>query len=83
MTNSAPVHSFVGTKAQFIKMTPTLRELDVRKLSYKLVLTGLYEKTIEETNNDLRSNLGIQQPNRVLYLGKDIADVLQIATHLT
>lgn len=38
----------VGTKAQFIKTAPVLRELDRRSLAYRLVYTGQHSETFDE-----------------------------------
>lgn len=37
----------VGTKAQFIKTAPILRELDARGLAYRLVYTGQHSETFD------------------------------------
>lgn len=48
MTNDSPcLLVLVGTKAQFIKTAPVLRELDHRKMSYRLVYTGQHSETFD------------------------------------
>lgn len=37
----------IGTKAQFIKTAPVLRELDQRKLDYQVIYTGQHSETFE------------------------------------
>jgi len=37
----------VGTKAQFIKTAPVLREMDARKVRYRLVYTGQHSETFD------------------------------------
>ncbi len=78
MTDRARIHAFVGTKAQFIKMAPVLREIQDRDLPYNLVLTGQHKETID----DLRTNFGIKKPDHVLYEGKDITGVFQMGMWL-
>lgn len=38
----------IGTRAQLIKMAPILRELEARKCTYNLVLTGQHNETMDE-----------------------------------
>ena len=52
----------VGTKAQFIKTAPILRELDARGTSYRLVYTGQHNETFEL----LESAFGTRRPDDVL-----------------
>ena len=47
MNDDARIVVFIGTKAQFIKTAPILRELDFRKISYRLVYTGQHSETFD------------------------------------
>lgn len=42
-----PVLVLVGTKAQFIKTAPILREMDARGMPYRLVYTGQHSETFD------------------------------------
>lgn len=48
MTTSPPILVILGTKAQFIKTAPILREMDARRLPYRLVYTGQHSETFSE-----------------------------------
>jgi UDP-N-acetylglucosamine 2-epimerase (non-hydrolysing) len=52
----------VGTKAQFIKTAPILRELDIRCLPYRLVYTGQHSETFDL----LEAAFGTRSPDDVL-----------------
>jgi UDP-N-acetylglucosamine 2-epimerase (non-hydrolysing) len=43
----APVLVLVGTKAQFIKTAPILREFDARGVTYRIVYTGQHSETFD------------------------------------
>ncbi len=45
--SEAPLLVFIGTKAQYIKTAPILRELDARGLPYQLIYTGQHSETFE------------------------------------
>src|SRR5690606_32349840 len=47
MTTCPPFLVLIGTKAQFIKTAPILREMDLRGLPYTLVYTGQHSETFE------------------------------------
>ena len=36
----APIHIFIGTKAQYIKTAPLIRLMDERKIVYRLIDSG-------------------------------------------
>lgn len=55
----------VGTKAQFIKTAPVLRELDRRGLGYRLVYTGQHSETFDA----LEAAFGTRPPDDVLVPG--------------
>lgn len=75
MVNSKQFHIVIGTKAQLIKMAPIMVKLQKRNISYRFILTGQHQETMEK----LRENFGIKQPDIVLYQGKDITGILQMA----
>lgn len=52
----------LGTKAQFIKMAPVLREMDRRGTSYRLVYTGQHSETFDI----LETAFGTRPPDEVL-----------------
>src|SRR6478736_8646079 len=52
----------VGTKAQFIKTAPILRELDARGIGYRLVYTGQHSETFDL----LEAAFGTRPPDDVL-----------------
>jgi UDP-N-acetylglucosamine 2-epimerase (non-hydrolysing) len=52
----------VGTKAQFIKTAPILRDLDSRRVPYRLVYTGQHSETFDL----LETAFGTRQPDDVL-----------------
>ncbi|WP_189644819.1 UDP-N-acetylglucosamine 2-epimerase [Luteimonas gilva] len=61
MTDAALI-VLIGTKAQFIKTAPVLRELDVQKVPYRLVYTGQHSETFEA----LEACFGTRPPDEVL-----------------
>jgi len=61
----------VGTKAQFIKTAPILRELDARGIAYHLVYTGQHSETFDV----LEAAFGTRKPDDIL-----VPDV-EAATH--
>lgn len=52
----------VGTKAQFIKTAPVLRELDARGIGYRLVYTGQHSETFDI----LEQAFGTRAPDDIL-----------------
>lgn len=52
----------VGTKAQFIKTAPILRELDSRDIAYHLVYTGQHSETFDM----LEAAFGTRKPDDIL-----------------
>lgn len=57
----------VGTKAQFIKTAPILREFDRRQLDYRLVYTGQHS----ETFSALEDTFGTRKPDDQLVPGSE------------
>ena len=68
------IHILVGTKAQLIKMSPVMRELQMRRIEYNFIFSGQHN----ETTKDIRANFGVKDPDYILYSGKDITAVPQI-----
>ena len=52
----------VGTKAQFIKTAPVLRELDKQGIAYRLVYTGQHSETFDL----LEAAFGTRAPDEIL-----------------
>jgi len=50
---------FIGTKAQFIKMVPIIRELDARGWSYRLIDTGQHGALVKEVIKEF----GLREPD--------------------
>jgi UDP-N-acetylglucosamine 2-epimerase (non-hydrolysing) len=63
----------VGTKAQFIKTAPILRELDARRIPYHLVYTGQHSETFDL----LEAAFGTRAPDDIL-----VPD-FEAATHMS
>lgn len=63
MIDSRPrILVLIGTKAQFIKTAPILRELDARGIPYRLVYTGQHSETFDL----LEASFGTRLPDDVL-----------------
>ena len=73
MTVDAPVLVLGGTKAQYIKTAPILRELDRRGLPYSLVYTGQHSETFDL----LEAAFGTRPPDDIL------VPQFEAATHAT
>ncbi len=68
----------VGTRAQLIKMAPVIREMAVRRLDYRFVLTGQHRETMEE----LISCFDLRSPDDVLVEGMESDSFLKLAIWL-
>lgn len=66
----------IGTKAQFIKTAPVLRELDIRGIPYRLVYTGQHSETFDM----LEAAFGTRAPDEVLVPGFEAATHLSFAS---
>ena len=66
---SEPLLVLVGTKAQYIKTAPILRELDRRGCGYRLVYTGQHSETFDA----LEAAFGTRAPDEVLVPGVEAA----------
>jgi UDP-N-acetylglucosamine 2-epimerase (non-hydrolysing) len=70
------IHIFVGTKAQFIKMAPIMRELDRRRIDYNFIDAGQHA----ETTRELVKDFDLRTPDVSLRgNGRNITSVLQAA----
>lgn len=59
------IHIFIGTKAQFIKVAPIIKELDKRNLPYRLIDSCQHK----DITTDLRRLFDIREPDVYLYTG--------------
>ena len=64
----------IGTRAQLIKMAPILRELELRKCPYHLVLTGQHNETMDE----LLGQFEVAAKPIRLWVGEDITGIGQM-----
>src|SRR3546814_8801539 len=64
---------FLGTKAQYIKTAPVLRELERRGVPYRLTDSGQHSALLE----DLRVELGVRAPAVQFGGGRDVTTVPQ------
>ncbi|GMQ94821.1 MAG: UDP-N-acetylglucosamine 2-epimerase (non-hydrolyzing) [Acidimicrobiia bacterium] len=69
------IHVFIGTKAQYIKTAPILREMDRRGVSYRLVDSGQHG----EFSNRLRRTLGVRDPDLFVGGSRDITTISSAA----
>jgi UDP-N-acetylglucosamine 2-epimerase (non-hydrolysing) len=69
------IHIIIGTKAQLIKMAPVLKTLTLNNIEYNYITTGQHKETIE----DILANFSLKKPDYVLYAGKDITSIFQMA----
>ncbi|MCL7713181.1 UDP-N-acetylglucosamine 2-epimerase [Stenotrophomonas mori] len=65
--NDTPFLVLVGTKAQFIKTAPLLREMDRRNVAYQLVYTGQHSETFDL----LEAAFGTRAPDDQLVPGTE------------
>jgi len=65
------IHVFIGTKAQYIKTAPVLKELDRRGLPYRLIDSGQHA----DLTRSLRQELGLREPDVSLHTGSDIRTI--------
>ena len=61
-TNKNMITILIGTKAQVVKMAPVMKELSVRSIPYRFVLTGQHTETMD----DLISAFNIRKADDVL-----------------
>ncbi len=68
------IHTFIGTKAQLIKMAPIMRRLQQRGIDYNFIFSGQHQATID----DIRAEFGLKEPDIKLYTGPDITGIVQM-----
>ena len=69
------IHVFIGTKAQYIKTAPLIRELERRSMPYRLIDSGQHA----ELSVGLRRELGVRDPDHVLGGIRDVTSIPQAA----
>ncbi len=69
------IHVVLGTKAQLVKMAPVMLRLRERGIRYRFVHTGQHQATMSE----MLSEFGLAPPDAVLYSGRDIVSLPQMA----
>jgi UDP-N-acetylglucosamine 2-epimerase (non-hydrolysing) len=72
------IHIVLGTKAQLVKMAPVMVRLAERDISYRFIHTGQHQATMSE----MLDEFGLKQPDIVLYSGRDIVSLPQMAMWL-
>jgi len=65
------IHVFIGTKAQYIKTAPVMRELDRRGTPYRLIDSGQHG----EFARHLRGTLSVREPDEAVGGSRDITTV--------
>lgn len=65
------IHIFIGTKAQYVKTAPVLRQLDEEGIAYNLIDSGQHA----QLSKALRVELGVREPDLCLRHGADITTV--------
>jgi UDP-N-acetylglucosamine 2-epimerase len=65
------LQAFIGTKAQYIKTAPVLRELDARGVAYRLIDSGQHAAL----SSGLRAELGVREPDQVLGASGDVVSI--------
>lgn len=63
--DAVPLHFFIGTSAEFIKVFPVIKQCQKRHLPFKIIASG--QNDISQS--DLFPHLQIQQPDITLYVG--------------
>ena len=69
------IHVVLGTKAQLVKMAPVMVRLRERGIAYRFVHTGQHRATMSE----MLEEFGLDPPDVVLYSGRDIVSLPQMA----
>lgn len=74
------IHIFIGTKAQYIKTAPVIKELEKRGIEYNLIDSGQHA----ELQDKFRKFLSIRQPDVMMREGcKDITNPFVLVQWLT
>lgn len=69
------IHVFIGTKAQYIKTAPVMREMDRRGTPYRLIDSGQHG----EFARHLRDSLGVREPDEFVGGSRDITTITAAA----
>jgi UDP-N-acetylglucosamine 2-epimerase (non-hydrolysing) len=48
LANSTPIYFIIGTRAQFIKVAPVMREMQLQNIPYTLIYTAQHRENIQE-----------------------------------
>jgi UDP-N-acetylglucosamine 2-epimerase (non-hydrolysing) len=72
------IHVVLGTKAQLVKMAPVMVRMKERGVPYHFVHTGQHRATMSE----MLEEFGLKPPDVVLYSGRDIVSLPQMAIWL-
>ena len=72
------IHIVLGTKAQLVKMAPVMVRLTERGIPYRFIHTGQHQATMSEMLEEFE----LEQPDVVLYSGRDIVSLPQMALWL-
>lgn len=69
------IHIIIGTKAQLIKMVPIIKGLKERKIGFNLIDLGQHSLITQ----DLREEFDLDEPDYLIYKGKNISTIKQAA----
>jgi len=69
------IHVFIGTKAQYIKTAPVMREMDDRGTPYRLIDSGQHGEFAQH----LRSTLRVKEPDTFVGGSRDITTIKDAA----
>lgn len=73
------IHVFIGTKAQFIKMAPIMKELDRRVIPYNFIDAGQHA----ELTGELTQLFGLREPDVRLQPGRESITTIRRAVNWT
>ena len=72
------IHVVLGTKAQLVKMAPVMVRMKERGVPYRFIHTGQHRATMSE----MLAEFDLKPPDAVLYSGRDIVSLPQMALWL-
>jgi UDP-N-acetylglucosamine 2-epimerase (non-hydrolysing) len=72
------IHVVLGTKAQLVKMAPVMVRMKERGVPYRFIHTGQHQATMSE----MLEEFSLKLPDAVLYSGRDIVSLPQMAVWL-
>jgi len=72
------IHVVLGTKAQLVKMAPVMLRMKERGVPYRFIHTGQHRATMSE----MLEEFGLAPPDVVLYSGRDVVSLPQMASWL-